>query len=91
MHATKRETERVQQLRVQYWRAIGQVKLENLVFVDETGVNLAMTRRYARSVRGSRAYNHARMRARTKCNTNWCNGTKRAGAGKKLFLAQRMP
>ncbi len=45
-------------MRVQYWREIGQVKLENLVFVDETGSNLAMTRRYARSVRGSRAYNH---------------------------------
>ncbi len=72
MHATERETERVQQLRVQYWREIGQVKVENLVFVDETGSNLrssldgrfrpedfaAMTRRYARSVRGSRAYNH---------------------------------
>ena len=62
----------MQQLRVQYWREIGQVKLENLVFVDGTGSNLrssldgrfrpeefaAMTRRYARSVRGSRAYNH---------------------------------
>jgi len=35
------------------------VKLENLVFVDETGSNLAMTRRYARSRRGSRAYDHA--------------------------------
>jgi hypothetical protein len=32
------------------------------VFVDETGSNLAMTRRYARSQRGSRAYNHARVR-----------------------------
>ena len=39
LHATERETERVQQLRVQYWREIGQVKLENLVFVDETGSN----------------------------------------------------
>ena len=35
------------------------MKLEDLVFVDETGSNLAMTRRYARSCRGSRAYNHA--------------------------------
>lgn len=59
MHATERETERVQQLRVQYWQEIGQVNIENLVFVDETGSNLSMTRRYARSRRGSRAYNHA--------------------------------
>jgi transposase len=49
----------VQQLRVEYWHEIGAVNLEDLVFVDETGSNLAMTRRYARSVRGSRAYNHA--------------------------------
>lgn len=59
MHATERESERVQQLRVQYWHEIGQVKQEDLVFVDETGSNLAMTQRYARSRRGSRAYDHA--------------------------------
>jgi hypothetical protein len=29
------------------------------VFVDETGSNLAMTRRYARSLQGSRAYSDA--------------------------------
>ncbi len=46
-------------MRVQYWHEIGAVKLENLVFVDETGSNLAMTRRYARSPKGSRAYNNA--------------------------------
>ena len=49
----------MQRLRVEYWHEIGAVNLEDLVFVDETGSNLAMTRRYARSVRGSRAYNHA--------------------------------
>ena len=49
----------MQLLRVQYWHSIGEVKLENLVFVDETGSNLAMTRRYARALRGSRAYNDA--------------------------------
>ena len=59
MHATERDTKRVQLLRVQYWHEIGEVELENLVFVDETGSNLAMTRRYARSLKGSRAYNDA--------------------------------
>ncbi len=49
----------MQQLRVQYWREIVQVNLKNLVFVDETGSNLAMTRRYARSSKGSRAYDDA--------------------------------
>jgi hypothetical protein len=66
--ATERNSERVQQLRVQYWHEIGAVNLEDLVFVDETGVNLAMTRRYARSPKGRRAYNHTRMRAGTKSN-----------------------
>ena len=32
---------------------------EDLVFVDESGVNLAMTRLYARSLRGRRAYGSA--------------------------------
>lgn len=35
---------------------IGEVNLEDLVFVDETGSNLAMTRRYARSLKGTRVY-----------------------------------
>lgn len=57
--ATERDTERVQQLRVEYWQVIGEVNLADLVFVDETGSNLAMTRRYARSLKGSRAYSDA--------------------------------
>jgi transposase len=32
-----RDTERVQQLRVKYWHEIREVKLADLVFVDETG------------------------------------------------------
>jgi transposase len=32
------------------------VKLSDLVFVDEAGVNLAMSRRFARSLKGTRAY-----------------------------------
>lgn len=32
------------------------MKLSNLVFVSEAGVNLAMSRRYARSLKGTRAY-----------------------------------
>ena len=42
-----RDTERVQQLRVEYWHEIVQVNLSELVFVDETGLNLSMTRRHA--------------------------------------------
>jgi transposase len=35
---------------------LSEVKLTDLVFVDEAGVNLAMSRRYARSLQGTRAY-----------------------------------
>ena len=46
----------MQRLRVEYWHTLGEVKLTDLVFVDEAGVNLAMSRRYARSLRRTRAY-----------------------------------
>lgn len=35
---------------------IGEINLADLVFIDEAGVNIAMTRRFARSLQGSRAY-----------------------------------
>ena len=56
MHAAERQTERVQTERVEYWHTIGEVKLTDLIFLDEAGVNLGMTRRYARSEKGKRAY-----------------------------------
>ncbi len=46
----------MQQLRSEFWTTIGEVNLADLVFVDEAGVNIAMTRLYARSAKGSRAY-----------------------------------
>jgi transposase len=55
-HACEAHTQRVQKLRVEYWTAIGEVKLEDLVFLDETGVNLAMARLYGRAAKGTRAY-----------------------------------
>lgn len=56
LHANEAESERVQKLRSQYWTTIGEVSLKNLVFIDETGANLAITRRYARARKGKRAY-----------------------------------
>ena len=55
-HASEANSERVQKLRVQYWQTIGEVRLEDLIFIDETGLNLAMTRHYARAIKGHRAY-----------------------------------
>ena len=56
LHANEAESERVQNLRREYWTTIGEVKISDLVFIDETGVNLAMTRHYARAEKGKRAY-----------------------------------
>lgn len=56
LHANEAQSERVQTLRSQYWTTIGEIRLQDLVFIDETGVNLAMTRRYARAKKGLRAY-----------------------------------
>ncbi|ACB53213.1 transposase [Crocosphaera subtropica ATCC 51142] len=41
--------------RVEYWKVIRGIRVENLVFIDESGVNLAMLRLYARSLKGTRA------------------------------------
>ncbi|WP_232826208.1 IS630 family transposase [Cyanothece sp. BG0011] len=49
-------TERVQGLRFNYWKQVKKVDMENLVFIDEMGANLALARRYARSLQGTRAY-----------------------------------
>ena len=59
IHASERYTDRVQKLRVEYWHTIGEVKLKDLIFLDEAGTNIAMTRLYARSKKGKRAYGQA--------------------------------
>ncbi len=46
----------MQNLRSQDWTTIGEIRLQDLVFIDETKVNLAMTRRYGRAKKGKRAY-----------------------------------
>jgi transposase/uncharacterized protein YnzC (UPF0291/DUF896 family) len=56
LHATQAETERVQNLRQQYCQSIREVRPQDLIFIDETGVNLAMVRLYARALKGQRAY-----------------------------------
>ncbi len=46
----------MQNLRQQYWQSIRELRPEDLIFIDETGVNLAMVRLYARALEGQRAY-----------------------------------
>jgi len=52
--ATEQASERVQKLRYEFWRWLDTI--ENLVFIDETGLNLAMTRFYGRCKGGGRVY-----------------------------------
>lgn len=58
LRAQQATTDRVQKLRVQYWEAIREVELENLVFLDEMGVLLGLKRTHARSPSGARAYDY---------------------------------
>ncbi len=45
----------MQALRREYWETMREVRPEDLVFIDETGVNLMMVRLYARALKGERA------------------------------------
>jgi transposase len=56
MYASERNTDRVQERRRDYWQAIKDVAAEDLIFVDESGSNLAMARLQGRSLRGERVY-----------------------------------
>lgn len=41
-------------MRIEYWQQVKEIEPENLVFIDEMGVLLGLTRTHARSPRGSR-------------------------------------
>lgn len=59
---------------------IAEVRLEDLVFIDETGINLAITHHYARAKKGQRAY--------SKCAYNrGTNATLIGAISLKAFLA----
>lgn len=49
-------SERVQKARVSYRETIRPISADDLIFIDESGVNLAMIRRRARAPKGKRAY-----------------------------------
>lgn len=56
LRSSQGKTERVQILRSQYWEKVLKILLENLVFLDEMGVLLGLTRTEGRSVKGQRVY-----------------------------------
>jgi len=49
LRSSQAQTERVQKLRIEYWEKVRDIDPENLVFLDEMGVLLGLTRTYARS------------------------------------------
>ncbi|NER97513.1 MAG: IS630 family transposase [Symploca sp. SIO1B1] len=58
-HAPKADTHEVQLERFEYWKKITANDFKQLVFLDETGIQLGITQRYARSEQGQRAYGTA--------------------------------
>ena len=51
----EQDTPRVQELRHGYRRWLDKIDVRNLVFVDEAGLNLSMSRLFARAQAGERA------------------------------------
>ena len=56
LHASEKRTEKVLNERLNFWNKIKDIITKNLVFLDETGVNLSLSRLFARSIKGQRAY-----------------------------------
>lgn len=54
LHASERDSPRVQKLRQAFDQSMAQVDVHHLIFVDETGANTAMTRAYGRAPAGER-------------------------------------
>ena len=59
IHAAERDTPRVQAARHAYAAAAGDLDLSRFKSLDESGVNIAMTRLYGRAPRGERAVGSA--------------------------------
>lgn len=51
-----KKTDRVQHKRFEYWQVVQGILAKDLIFTDEAGVNLAMTRLFARAPKGQRAH-----------------------------------
>ena len=56
LRSSQAATPRVQKLRAEYWEKVRNIDPKNLVFLDETGVLLGLSRTHARSQMGTRAY-----------------------------------
>lgn len=54
LHATERDRKKVGEARLAYWQEIAQYPSERLRFIDESGVNIALTRAFGRAPPGER-------------------------------------
>ena len=55
-HALERDSDAVQAQRHLHQQTISELDAEDCIFLDETGVNIAMARHYARSPQGERVH-----------------------------------
>nr|WP_313949925.1 DUF1206 domain-containing protein [Nostoc sp. FACHB-190] len=53
LHASEKDTERVQLLRLQFWLQLHGILAEDLVFLDESGDNLSLDGTQARGLGGA--------------------------------------
>lgn len=71
-------TERVQKLRCEFWEKVKAIDPENLVFIDEMGVLLGLTRTHARSPYGQRVYDLKPFYRGAFINGYWSNKLKKS-------------
>lgn len=55
LYAAEKGSERVQKERLDFWETLRDIPVEDLIFIDESGVNLALVRLYGRALKGERA------------------------------------
>lgn len=73
--------ESTQQKRIDFVESLKHYILDNLVFIDETGIHLAMSRNYARAKRAERIFEAKRQRPRITEKYTWIS----ARSTEKLF------
>lgn len=62
LYPDAKASDRVQRLRYEYWQLVRGILAKQRIFIDESGINLALTRLHARAPKGKRA--HAAVPAR---------------------------
>lgn len=55
LYAEEKFKEEVQKKRVEFWEKIRDIPYEDLIFIDESGVDLALIKTHARAIKGQRA------------------------------------